>query len=64
MQTHTCKMYVFARQSGDIIGQLINAYCDKLDCVIYPARKKLVCLAMNSLLGCSQPAILQKFPGI
>ena len=51
-------------QSSDVLGQLFETFTDKIDNVIYPERKKCVCLALCALWTCGQPIILEKFSGM
>merc|ERR1712037_537819 len=45
---------------NDVAGKVLDVWCDKMPCVTAPERRKLLALALASLLTTESPVVLQR----
>ena len=50
--------------SDDVAGQLLDVWIDKMPCVTQPERRKLLSLALTSLMSTGSPLVLQRIFGL
>ena len=48
----------------DVAGQLLDVWIDKMPCVTQPERRKLLSLALTSLMSTGSPLVLQRIYGL
>jgi len=51
-------------QSDDIAAQILDVWMDKMPCVTQPERRKLLSLALTSLMNSGSPVVLQRIYGL
>ena len=50
--------------SDEVSGQLLDVWIDKMPCVTQPERRKLLSLALTSLMSTGSPLVLQRIFGL
>ena len=48
----------------DVAGQLLDVWIDKMPCVTQPERRKLLSLALTSLMSTGSPLVLRRIYGL
>lgn len=52
------------KSSDEIAGKLLDVWMDKMPCVTQPDRRKLLSLALTSLLNSGSPVVMQRIYGV
>ena len=50
--------------SDEVAGKLLDVWMDKMPCVTQPDRRKLLSLALTSLLNSGSPVVEQRIYGV